>query len=121
MVNNKKISGSAQRRMDGKILQHGSILTDFDYEKNSLLFSSNNLIDNIENLRKRITSMKNELNKTIEYNEFSSALKDGFKENFGFGMVDDSLTIEEKALAEKLREEKYSTEEWNYKLIAKTI
>lgn len=121
LVNGRKISGSAQRRMDGKILQHGSILTDFDYEKNSLLFSSNNLIDNIENLRKRITSLKNELNKIINYEEFAEALKSGFKENFGFGMVDDSLTIEEKALAEKLRKGKYSAEEWNYKLLAKTI
>ncbi len=124
LVNDKKISGSAQRRMNGKVLQHGSILTDFDYEKNSLLFNSNNLIDNINNLKKRITSLKNELdnkNNIIDYKKFAEAIKSGFEENFDFEMIDDSLTEEEMKLAEKLRKEKYSTEEWNYKLIAKTI
>ena len=117
LVNNKKISGSAQRRMDGKILQHGSILIDFDCNKNNLLFNSNNLIDNIENLRKRITSIKKEIN----YSEMANSIKQGFQKNFGFEMIDDSLTIEERNLTEKLRKEKYSTKEWNYKLLAKII
>ncbi|MFH0867703.1 MAG: biotin/lipoate A/B protein ligase family protein, partial [Candidatus Woesearchaeota archaeon] len=121
LVNRKKISGSAQRRMAGKILQHGSMLIDFDYEKNSLLFNSSNLIDVLSNLRKRITSLKNELNKVISYEEFAEAIKSGFKENFGFEILDDSLSEEEKILAQKLREEKYKTDEWNYKLTAKTI
>jgi lipoate-protein ligase A len=116
LVDGKKISGSAQRRMSGKILQHGSILIDFDYDKNSSLFSSNNFIDNIQNLRKRITSLKNELNRTMKYNELGSALKNGFIENFGFDMADDSLREEEIILAEKLMKEKYLTDEWNYKL-----
>ena len=126
LVNNKKISGSAQRRMQGKILQHGSILIDFDYNKNSLLFIKNNIIDNIENLKKRITSLKRELKNInkgnkVSYKELSEAIRFGFKENFGFDMVDGSLTQEEIKLAEKLRKEKYATEEWNYKLLAKTI
>ena len=121
LVNNKKISGSAQRRMEGKVLQHGPILIDFDYNKNNLIFNSNNLIDNIINLQKRITSLKDELNKIISYNEIAKAIKFGFKENFNFDIVDDSLTEEEIKLAEKLRKEKYSIEEWNYRLLAKTI
>ena len=36
-------------------------------------------------------------------------------------MIDDSLTDEEIKLTEKLNQEKYSTEEWNFNLIAKTI
>ncbi len=119
LINDKKISGSAQRRMQGKILQHGSILIDFDYEKNSILFNSNNLIDNITNLKKRITSINNELNNKkniINYKKISEAIRFGFKENFGFDIIDDSLSSEEIKLAEKLREEKYLTEEWNYKL-----
>ena len=120
-VNNKKISGSAQRRFDGKILQHGPIIIDFDYEKNSLLFNSDNEIDNINNLKKRITSLKNELNKNIDIKELKEAIKDGFKKNFNFNIIDDSLTKEELLLAEKLRKEKYETDEWNYRLLTKTI
>jgi len=152
IVNNKKISGSAQRRMGGKILQHGSLLIDFDYNKNESIFNSNNDFDSINNLKNRITSLKRELNKMINYNvlekqsfsgfseirnfretgnakhfpvrrkiiNFSSELKEaikfGFKENFNFDMIDDSLSDGEFRLADKLRKEKYSTDEWNYRL-----
>ncbi|MAE42634.1 hypothetical protein CMO93_02595 [Candidatus Woesearchaeota archaeon] len=135
-VNNKKISGSAQRRFDGKILQHGPILIDFDYKKNLLLFNSNNEIDTIDNLKERITSIKNELsdnnaknkNYNIEkindehlINELKNAIKLGFKENFNFEFINDSLNEKEIQLMEKLRKEKYSAQEWNYRLLTKTI
>ena len=141
MVNGRKISGSAQRRFNGKVLQHGPILINFDCNKNNSIFSSNNDFNMINNLKQRITSINNELkntrtkfgtrmkfgthsegihyvdNKKIGYNELRDAIRFGFKENFGFDMTNNSLTDEEIKLAEKLREEKYSTEEWNYKLL----
>lgn len=122
LVNSKKISGSAQRRMDGKVLQHGSLLIDFDYNKNSSIFDSNDIMDNILNLKKRVTSLNNELdNKKININELTNAIKVGFTENFGFKLINDNLTDEENKLIEKLREEKYKTVEWNYGLLTKTI
>ena len=124
VANGRKISGSAQRRFNGKVLQHGPILIDFDYEKNASLFNSNNSSDNILNLKNRITSIKNEFknnNRPITHKELAEAIKYGFKKNFGFEMTDNSLNDEETKLAEKLTEEKYSTEEWNYKLLSKTI
>ncbi|HJO01607.1 MAG TPA: hypothetical protein QF458_01670, partial [Candidatus Woesearchaeota archaeon] len=121
IVNNKKISGSAQRRFNGKVLQHGSLLIDFDYNKNNSIFNSNNSINNINNLKNRITSLKREINNIINYNNLAEAIKLGFKDNFDFNLIDDSLTNGEIVLAKKLREEKYSTDEWNYKLVAKTI
>ena len=120
-VNNKKISGSAQRRFDGKILQHGPILLDFDYYKNSILFNSTNNLDNIENLKKRITSLKQELNKEISINAVKEAIKYGFQKYFNFDIVEDSLSKEEMELTEKLRKEKYSTDEWNYRLLTKIV
>ncbi len=128
LVNNKKISGSAQRRFNGKVLQHGPILIDFDYNKNNLIFNSNNDFDNILNLKNRITSIKGELrtnnnnnNKVITYEELAQAIKEGFKENFDFKIISSPLNNEETQLAWKLVEEKYSTEEWNYRLVSKTI
>ena len=118
LVNDKKISGSAQRRMSGKILQHGSMLIDFDYNKNNSLFNTTNSFDN---LKQRITSIKNETNKIITANKIKEAIKQGCKENFSFEMINDSVTDEEIKLTEKLNQEKYSTEEWNFNLIAKTI
>ena len=124
LANSRKISGSAQKRFNGKILQHGPILINFDYNKNSSIFNSNNGFDNILNLKNRITSLKNELknsNNKISYEKLKNAIKSGFKKNFGFEMIEDSLSSEEATLAEKLKKEKYSAEEWNYKLLAKTI
>ena len=127
LANGRKISGSAQRRLNGKVLQHGPILIDFDYNKNNSIFDSNNDFDNILNLKNRITSIKNELRagngnkKDITYEELAEAIKYGFKENFNFKIIDSALNNEEIKLAGKLTEEKYSTEEWNYKLLAKTI
>ena len=121
LVNNKKISGSAQRRFNGKVLQHGSLLIDFDYNKNSSIFDSNNSFDNIENLKNRITSIKEKLKNNINYKELKEAIKLGFIENFSFEIVESYLTDEEIKLAKKIRQEKYSTDEWNYRLVAKTI
>jgi len=124
LVNGKKISGSAQRRLNGKVLQHGPILIDFDYEKNASLFNSNNsdIINNLDNLKTRITSIKNESkNIKISYGYLAKAIKAGFKENFKLSMVKSSLSSGEIMLANKLLKEKYSTEDWNYQLISKTI
>jgi len=122
LVNGRKISGSAQRRFDGKVLQHGPILINFDYNKNSSIFNSNSGFDTINNLKNRITSLKNELkNKNISYNKLKEAIRYGFNENFDFEMIGDFLSNEEEMLAEKLRGEKYSTEEWNYRVVSKTI
>ena len=120
-VNSKKISGSAQRRLNGNILQHGSILMDFDYRKNLLLFDSGNEIDSLNNLKKRITSIKNELKKEIGIKKLKAAVKYGFEKKFGFEFINGTLSDEEMLLAKKLLEEKYKADEWNLNLLAKTI
>jgi len=117
-VNNKKISGSAQRRLKGKILQHGSILIDFDYEQNNNISNSNNKIDSIENLKQRITSIKNESNEKISIKKFKKEIKNGFEEHFKFELTNDSLNTEEKILTNKLLKEKYKTLEWNQKFLS---
>ena len=123
LVNNKKISGSAQRRFNGKVLQHGPILINFDYKKNSLMFNSNNNLDLEESLRQRITSISGELKSNSNdgishtipnYETLKDAVKSGFEENFNFQIFADSLAGKEKLLSEKLKKEKYSTEEWNF-------
>ena len=80
------------------------------------MFNSDNNFDDIENLKNRITSLKRELKKEINYNELAKAIKYGFKKNFDFELIDDSLANEEIELAKRLREEKYKTDEWNFGL-----
>src|SRR3989338_5895665 len=118
LVNGRKISGSAQKRFNGRVLQHGPILIDFDYNKNNSIFNSNNELDYAFNLKSRVTSGKNELkdgNNKISYEKLKDAIKSGFKENFGFEMVDDKLAKDEIILSKKLEKEKYSKDGWNFK------
>jgi len=98
-INEKKIAGSAQRRLNGKILQHGSILLDFDYGKNSKIFNYE-----IESLKNNITSIKNESNENVDIEKLKKEIKNGFKEKFGFKFTQSELNKEEKKLARELRE-----------------
>lgn len=114
-VMGKKICGSAQKRMDGRILQHGSLLIDFDYEKNAMLFRTD-YRDTLESLKKRITSIRNELDKNISRSRLANAIKSGFEENFNADFSEGSLTKKETGLAESLKNGKYSRDEWNFRI-----
>ena len=118
VVNNKKMIGSAQKRINGRLLQHGAILIDIDIEKYCSLFNNynKNLIDKV---KKRMTSINNELNKKIGYNDVKEAMRKGFEDNFKIRLREDRLTKEELAKAKELSEKKYSTKEWNRKLFIK--
>lgn len=111
VVNGKKIVGSAQVRKNGKILQHGSILIDFDIEKMCSLFKSEYKISQV---RERVTSLNNELGKEIEFEDLTAVLKKGFEENFDTKLIPDELTRKENALAQEIAATKFSTREWNH-------
>ncbi|MBS7658536.1 MAG: biotin/lipoate A/B protein ligase family protein [Candidatus Bathyarchaeia archaeon] len=118
IVNGKKISGNAQTRKLNAILQHGTILIDVDVEKMfKVLKVSNEKIKDkmITSVKERVTSVKKELGKEVDFNEVAEALKKGFEEALNIKLSPGELTEEEKALAEKLKIEKYSAKEWLYK------
>ncbi len=120
-VNNKKIVGSAQTRKNKKLLQHGSILIDLDYDKLVSTFNIKNKEENIKKTKARVTSINNELRKEISYNQLKEALISGFQDNLEIELVEDQLTKEELALANKLEKEKYSTKQWNINASTETI
>jgi lipoyl(octanoyl) transferase len=116
VVNGKKISGSAQRRMKEAILQHGPVLLDFDAAKNARLFSFSNETELEKELKNRVTSVRHELGKKVSYEEMAETLKYGFGKNFGFDMVDSKLSKEELKEKDRLVREKYSTGQWNFRM-----
>ena len=120
-VNNKKIVGSAQTRKNKKLLQHGSILIDLDYDKLVSTFNIKNKEETIKKTKARVTSINNELRKEISYNQLKEALISGFQDNLEIELVEDQLTKEELALANKLEKEKYSTKQWNINASTETI
>lgn len=73
-INNKKIIGSAQFRKQGYILQHGSIMFDYDEQKLENIFGEKPLIEKITTI--------NKINPNIKLEELCSALKNGMEEFF---------------------------------------
>lgn len=118
LVNGRKISGNAQTRRSGMILQHGTILLDVDVKKMfSLLKVHDEKIRDkmITAAEERVTSVNRELGTTLQFKEAQNALISGFKETFpGHQLEEGELSKEESAKANELFKEKYSTKKWNF-------
>jgi lipoate-protein ligase A len=118
IVNNKKISGSAQTRKSKTVLQHGTVLLDVDVDKMfKLLKVPNEKIKDklIADVKQRVTSIKHISDNNVSFNETSDAMKIGFEEEFDIELVNGILTKEEISLTNKFERECFSTTEWNYK------
>jgi len=108
-VNKKKIIGSAQKRINKKILQHGAVLIDANIKKYCSVFNN----CNIEKVKQRMTSINNELKNKTNYQKVKQAMKKGFEKTLNMEFEDSKLTKEELKLAKKLESNKYSTNKWN--------
>jgi lipoate-protein ligase A len=118
VVNGKKISGNAQTRRLGVVLQHGTILIDVDVDKMfSLLKVPDEKIKDkmIANVKERLTSLNKETGQNICYNDVAIALRKGFEEQFNAVFTESELMQEEIVLANFIKKEKFATEEWNNK------
>lgn len=113
ITNGKKISGNAQTRRQGVLLQHGTILYSVDAE---VMFSLLKVPDEkirdkmIATVKERVTSVSEQ--KAMPREELYSALMKGFTEGKEFR--EGALTDEEKKRAGELVKERYRTKEWNH-------
>lgn len=115
LVGEQKISGNAQTRRNGILLQHGTILYSVDVEKMfSLLNVSQEKISDklIKSVKKRVTSISDLTSASMD--DLKAALEAGFSRgrNIDYG----DYTSKELERARQLAEEKYKTEAWNFKL-----
>jgi len=117
-IRGRKISGSAQSYRRGVLLQHGTFLVDIDHEKMFTFLKvpwAKTLLDVLEVSKKKLTSAKQELESRMSMEETYQALVRGFEKALKIQLVEKKLTSYERKLAEKLRRNKFSTEEWNFK------
>lgn len=106
MIGGRKISGSAQRRDWGSLLQHGTLLLRYDHS----LFSRVLRIE--EDTRGKIVGLRELLD--IPLPRVLEALVEGFVEILGYkDYYRDSISSDELSLALELYRVKYSTREWN--------
>ncbi len=113
IVNQKKISGNAQTRRQGTLLQHGTILYDVDVDKMfSLLKVDKAKVSDkfVDSVKKVVTSVKQEKPGTSK-EQLLDALKAAFLKQKEY--EEGTLTSSELERAEQLAKERYSSEEWN--------
>ncbi|QSZ27271.1 lipoate--protein ligase family protein [Aceticella autotrophica] len=117
VVEGKKLVGSAQTRNEGMLLQHGSIVIDWNLDMFiELLRLKSEKTKNFlkENLMKKSTTIKNILNKDIDINLLADNIKRGFEEEFEISLKVENITDYERKIAEQLTE-KYESDTWNKK------
>jgi len=115
-ISGRKISGSAQHHRRGVLLQHGTFLVDVDLEKMFMFLKvpwAKTLMDVLAIAQKRLTSIEGELGSGVSTEEAYQALVRGFEKALKIQLVKGELTSYEQTLAEKLRREKFATEDWN--------
>lgn len=118
VVEGKKVAGSAQTRQEGVILQHGAILIDLDQEK---LLSVFNFKDDAarqrmkEKLPEKAVSINSLSAKKVTVEQCIEAFSTGFMEGLDITLKPYELTLEQQQFVEKLMNEKYKSDEWNYK------
>jgi len=116
-VDNKKISGNAQTRWEGKLLQNGTLLLDFDIEE--MLRISNipkeKFMDKkIASVREGLTWIDRELGKQLDMEEVKDVMKKKFEERFHVRLKPGTLSRYERELTERLVP-KYYSPEWVYR------
>lgn len=117
LCNGKKISGSAQTRGNRTLIQHGTLLVDFNIKE--MLLCCNIPLEKIsdkgiKSVEERVTDLNRELGRRVPLSEAESAIRFGFEKTFDTRLIDGEMTSEEKSFMEKLIP-KYSDPQWIFR------
>ena len=117
-VGDRKISGNAQARRKGIILQHGTILLDYDPELMYTVLKvrrpqmKSRLVKSVF---QKVTTIKNETDQIPDIKTFRDAIIEGYEKALSTKFMIEELTPDELSMAKKLVEIKYSSKDWNFK------
>jgi lipoate-protein ligase A len=115
-VNGRKIAGGAGAVKSGFVFYHCSILISSDLKRLSeVLNSCKNSVGKpgVRSGRKEVSTLSVELGRELTVAQVKDSLRRGFEKDFMIRLADRETTEEERAIAGKLHQEKYSTETWN--------
>lgn len=114
LVEGRKVSGTAQRMMGGRILHHGTLLFDANPDMvagalhaDPAKFQSKSS----KSVRSRVGNIRAFLKENMDLAAFWAYLKEALA---GDGLTPDHLTEEELAAVDELRRDKYDTWEWTF-------
>jgi len=110
LVGGRKLIGSAQRRWDRSLLQHGSLLLDFDPHLHQALFPAWSRADPTAG----ITCLRALLGRLPTTGELMSAMAAGWGDVFGRPCVAGDLGPEEERAATALADTRYRSAAWTF-------
>lgn len=108
LVGGRKLIGSAQRRWDRFLLQHGSLLLDFDAGMHQLVFPAWPQDDPAAG----VTSLRALLGDLPPMGDLVSVLSAGWGEALGAPCVPGNLLPVEQSMADALARERYGSPAW---------
>jgi lipoate-protein ligase A len=111
LVSGRKLIGSAQRRWNGVILQHGSLLLDLDLEMHQAVFPSWPR----DEPDRGVTCLRSLVGVVPERRHIERALLAGWTEGLGVFGVPGTLTRREREEAERLVTTRYGTPAWTWR------
>jgi lipoate-protein ligase A len=118
VVGGRKLSGNAQTRRLGCLLQHGTVLLDNDVD---VMFEVLKVPPEktrgalIREVKDRVTSLRAVLGRALSFEEAASAFAQGFTAALNLCYEGDALLPQEEARARELAAEKFSQREWLFK------
>lgn len=117
ILGGRKISGNAQTRRHGVVLQHGTVLVDCDVRKifTVLRVSDEKISDKmIKSAEERVTSIRKHLGREVTFEEARNALIAGFEKTLKIALEPGKLTEFEEEFRDKFME-RYRSREWIFK------
>ncbi len=111
LIDGKKFSGNAQHAHADRIMHHGTLMFDADIQRLTNALNVNPLkiqSKGIKSVRSRVTNISAHLPSPLTAEEFINHLLGCVEGEFHI------LSDAEIAAAQKLCDEKYSTQDWNY-------
>jgi lipoate-protein ligase A len=112
VVGGRKLIGSAQRRVDGTVLQHGSLLIGPAHKRIVEFLRRGDAEAVRVDLDHGTTCLKEILEIDIDFNTLGEALRQGVERTLGIAVESSSLTDHDVECIIRLAREKYTTEEW---------
>ena len=115
-IGGKKVSGSAQLRRKGSVLQHGTVLVDTDIDiMDSVLRLDRERNPGHSKPSDRVTTLSRVLGVIPDMAEVKSCMSRAFSDHLGQEFVRDELTQFETDHVDELVRTYYSKDEWNLK------
>jgi lipoate-protein ligase A len=108
VVAGRKLIGSAQRRLGGAVLQHGSLLTDGTHVQLADVLRVRKEADRAairRTLAVKTTDLGAILSRSLEFNELACAMRTGFERAWGITFEDGALSERESEAVRRLTTE----------------